>query len=270
MANPYEQQRWREAVNEDREETHETGDVGPHDRSAGNSRVRGDEWRREHDIDESQGDQNRNAGENDQHHHHHHHHHERGHDTGPDYERLAEEAHSRTRGHGDEGDRGSGLASQQGHDFGGSDSEHTNRHGTRGSDDLGTSRSPRTGSNSGQSGENRGLSSHREQGQQQGDDRRYGQRREQRGTESHQYGTVQEGSQRGSHREEGIAGRMTGQRGQTTHHANPSDSTFRDETMGEREHRHGGERGTSQRGRRFGSRRGHGSERHTEQRPSSQ
>ncbi|MFC7079964.1 hypothetical protein [Halorussus caseinilyticus] len=77
------------------------------------------------------------------------------------------------------------------------------------------------------------------------------------------------GSQRGSHREDGISGRITGQRGETTRHSDPSDSSFREGTGGEREHRHGGREGTSERDRRYGSRRGHGSERDTERRHSS-
>jgi hypothetical protein len=87
--------------------------------------------------------------------------------------------------------------------------------------------------------------------------------------EGHDTGSPRTGSQRGSHREEGISGRMTGQRGSPDRHSDPSDSTFRDETHGEREHRHGGERGTSERDRRYGSRRGHGSERETDRRHSS-
>lgn len=85
----------------------------------------------------------------------------------------------------------------------------------------------------------------------------------------HETGSPRTGSQRGSHREEGIAGRMTGQRGSPDRHSDPSDSQFRDQDRGEREHRHGGDRGTSERDRRYGSRHGHGSQRETERRPSS-
>lgn len=109
-----------------------------------------------------------------------------------------------------------------------------------------------------------------DQHRQRRDDRRYGQRREQRGREGREQGSPHEGSQRGSHREEGLSGRIVGQRGRSSHHADPSDSTFRGKTTGRREHRHGGERGTSERDRRYGSRRGHGSERETERRRSSQ
>ncbi|NEU56387.1 hypothetical protein [Halorussus sp. MSC15.2] len=255
MANPHEIQGRREEANQDG--LHESRESSHQD------------WT---DLDREEG--------GEQHHHHHHHHHGgESQQSDPDYEQKAEEALSRIRGNEGRGSGRSdrqrgGTASQQGHDFGENESGHTDRHGSRGANDLGTSRSPRIESvgSSGhgeQSGTEQHRGSHREQGRQQSDDRRYGQRRQQRGREGAEHGTAHEGSQRGSHREEGLAGRMMGQRGEQTHHSDPSDSTFRDQTSGEREHRHGGERGTSERDRRFGSRRGHGSERHTGDRHSS-
>ncbi|MFC4448261.1 hypothetical protein [Halorussus aquaticus] len=165
-----------------------------------------------------------------QHHHHHHHHHHGGESQQSDRDYEQKAEQALSRIRGDEG-RGSGRSDRQ---RGGTTSQEGNDFGESG----------RT-------------------------DRRYGQRREQRGREGAEHGSPHEGSQRGSHREEGLAGRLTGQRGEQTRHSDPSDSTFRDQSSGEREHRHGGERGTSERDRRFGSRRGHGSERHTGDRHSS-
>lgn len=161
---------------------------------------------------------------------------------------------------------------------------HANRWGSNRTHDAGTSRGQRTEERRGRTEDRRGRrhsgdtgrhgrpndesGRHHDRGGEQ-EDRRYGGRREERGRSASSQGSPHSGSQRGSHREEDISGHVTGQRGESTHHSDPSDSRFREETTGQREHRHGGERGTSERDRRFGSRRGHGSERHTEDRHSS-
>lgn len=248
MANPHKVQRRREEANEGGlHESRETSHA---------------------DWTELEGDRD----EDDQHHHHHHHHHHGGEGSRSDrdYERLAEEAHSRTRGSHDrereQGRQHGRTASQQGRNAGDDERGHTDRYGGRGATDAGSSRSPRTENYRSTGGGTEELS---ERDRRRSGESQHGQRREQRGRESHEHGRVAEGSQRGSHSQQGVSGRITGQRGEATHHADPSDSTFRERTGGEREHRHGGEAGTSERDRRYGSRRGHGSERDTEHRPSS-
>jgi hypothetical protein len=82
-------------------------------------------------------------------------------------------------------------------------------------------------------------------------------------------GTPQTGSQRGGHHEQHRADRAGRNPDKTTHRAYSSDSDFRGQATDRRGHRHADREGSSSQDRRYGSRRGHGSERRTERRPSS-
>ncbi|UPW00526.1 hypothetical protein M0R88_00125 [Halorussus gelatinilyticus] len=240
MANPHKEQRRREASNEDglhesRETRHESWTELEGDRD--------DQQRRsgDHPADERHSNDYGNAADRD---------HERrtGRETGhgSSHDERRQSRSERQKNHDE---TGHGHANRWG-----SNRTHGESNRTHGESDQTHGQRDPTGSDR----SNRPDSEH------------YGKENRRRsGRESHDTGSSRTGSQRGSHREEGISGRMTGQRGSSDRHSDPSDSEFRDQTRGEREHRHGGDRGTSERDRRYGSRHGHGSERETERRQSS-
>lgn len=167
----------------------------------------------------------------------------------------------RKRGAGRGNDRGSGWDDTASRESGGRDATGTRRYGSAGTERGARGRTgerragDRRGGGVGSGGRVGGNDAHRAaserhrsaRGGRPSDRRSYDSRYRQHAQSG---GNPPAGSQRGSHREDDLAGRLGGHRG-----SEPSGPGDDQASLGDR-YRYGGERGGSRRDRRYGSRRG--------------